>query len=124
MDYFTPQTDPKIDFTKVSPSALSKLNATREMLGMPMKVSSSYRTPEQSVAVGGLNNDAHQEEPCTAFDVEYPDHGYRARLIYAAHSAGFERIGINEQNGHVHLDDSPVLPRPAFWIEKPKPQGA
>lgn len=117
MPYFTPETDPAIDFDKVDPAALDKLEKARVLAGVPFVITSTYRTPEHSLEVGGLNNDAHTEDPNSAFDIKCPDHSIRARIIYALVQAGFRRVGINEKNGHVHVDDSEKLPKPAFWIE-------
>lgn len=117
MSFFSKETDPNIDFDHVDPTALMMLEHTRDIMQQPMKISSSYRTPEHSVAVGGLNNDAHEEIPCTAFDVVVLDHSYRVKLLISAVMAGWKRIGVNEKNGHIHLDNSDKLPSPAFWIE-------
>lgn len=118
MNFFTRDTDPKIDFDRVDQGALKMLDEARKLAGIPFKITSHYRTPEHSVEVGGLLADSHTEEPfCSAFDIAYDDKPSRARIIYALATAGFRRIGINERNGHVHCDASTRLPSPAFWIE-------
>lgn len=117
LKHFSPETDPGIDFSHATPESLQMLDVARDIAGVPFKVSRSYSTPEHSIAVGGLGDDAHTEEGCTAYDVEYADHAQRVRIIFGLIKAGFTGIGVNEKNSHVHGDASPILPRPAFWIE-------
>lgn len=115
--YFTPETDKAIRFDKVDHDSLAMLEVARGIAGVPFVITSTYRTPDESVTVGGNNNDAHTEDPCSAFDIAYMDHTTRALIIYALAKAGFQRIGVNEKNGHIHTDASKKLPSPAFWIE-------
>lgn len=118
MSYFTPETDPKIDFDKLDPLALAMLNNARDMAGMPFLITSHYRTPEHSVAVGGLNGDAHMEIPCGAFDIAC-DGGHEClRIVSGLIAAGFKRIGINSRNGHIHVDCSKNLPQEVMWVEQ------
>lgn len=119
MPHFTKESDPKLNFEKVDPHALEMLEAAREAAGVPFRITSSYRTPEHTLEVGGLNGDAHTEDPCTSFDIAWADTLQLARIIDGLHIAGFERIGVNPFNFHVHADDSPKLPRPRFWVETP-----
>lgn len=117
MGYFSPATDPKIDFPNMDKDSLDMLEVARDEAGVPFVITSTYRTPEQSVSVGGLNNDAHTEQPCSAYDIQYKDHSARAMIIFGLAKAGFRRIGVNKLNHHVHVDNSPNLPKPAFWLE-------
>jgi hypothetical protein len=117
LEHFSPETDPKIDFPNMDEMALLMIDDARSKAGIPFSITSTYRTPEHSVEVGGSGKDAHTEHPCSAFDIAYSSKPERARIIFACHDSGFIRIGINEKNGHVHVDNSPNLPSPAFWIE-------
>jgi len=117
MSYFTPETDPAIDFEKVDPLALAMLNNARAMADMPFVITSHYRTSEHSVAVGGKNNDAHTEVPCSAFDIVCEDGHSCLRIICGVVAAGFKRIGINMKNGHIHIDNSKDLPQDVMWVE-------
>jgi|ERR1043166_2062350 hypothetical protein len=117
IEYFNPATDPKINFLKMTDESLGMLEKAREIAGVPFVVSSSYRTPEHSIEVGGLNNDAHTEDLCSAYDIKYSDHSVRAKILYGLVMAGFRRIGVNKINHHIHVDNSTKLPKPAFWLE-------
>jgi len=117
LKHFSPETDPKINWETVSPAAIKLLDNARTLAGTPFQITSNYRTPDHSVAVGGICNDAHTENPCTAFDIAYSTHQQRAAILIACIKAGFERWGWNDKNNHVHVDCSPHLPSPACWIE-------
>jgi hypothetical protein len=114
-DYFTPETDPVIDFDNVDRPTLAMLNDARDRAGIPFIVTSNYRTPQHSVEVGGSLGDAHTEIPCTAFDISCTSGREMYFIIKAAFEAGFKRIGLN--HSHVHLDNSPKLPVQVMWIE-------
>lgn len=116
---FSPDKDPKIRWDKVSADAVEMLDIAREIAGVPFQITSHYRDPEHSVAVGGLNSDAHTEDPCSAFDIGWTDTLTLFSIIEGVVGAGFQRIGINPFNHHVHVDNSPKLPTPRLWIETP-----
>jgi uncharacterized protein YcbK (DUF882 family) len=115
--YFSKETDPAIDFSKVNLSILARLEGARTFAGVPFRISSHYRTPEHSVSVGGRSNSAHTKIPCTAFDITYSGGEMLYRIVRGAIHAGFTRIGINPHNLHVHIDCEESLPAPRLWIE-------
>lgn len=117
--FFNPTSDPEIDWDHVDQQALEMLDAARQHADTPFKITSNYRTPEHSVAVGGLNGDAHTQSPCTAFDIAFSDTLQAHKIIEGCMIAGFPRIGINPFNHHVHVDSAPGLPTPRFWVETP-----
>lgn len=116
MSYFTQQTDPMINFDRVDMKALEMLESARGRAGIHFIVTSTYRSPEHSVEVGGSPTDAHTDDPCTAFDIMCSGDGDRAKIIGGCWEAGFRRFGINKKNGHVHVDHS-NRPSPAMWVE-------
>lgn len=116
MPYFN-ETDKAIDWEKVDKNALAMLEKARELAGIPFKITSHYRTPEHSLAVGGLHNDAHTKEPCTAFDIASVDSWQTYKIVQACLEAGFQRLGINTKNHHVHVDNETSLPLPRIWVE-------
>ena len=118
--HFSPASDPAINWDLVDQTALEMLDAAREKAGVPFKITSTYRTPGHSLAVGGLNNDSHVEDKCSAFDVAYGDTLTLYKIVTAAIAAGFPRVGVNPFNMHVHLDNSQALPSPRFWVETPE----
>ena len=114
--WFSPATDPNIDWDKVDQDSLNDLDLARELAMIPFQITSNYRTPEHSVQVGGIANDAHTEIPCTAFDIACSDGKTRQIIYKAVWDAGFRRIGIKKN--HVHVDRSKVLPQDVTWIEE------
>ncbi|HEY5139295.1 MAG TPA: D-Ala-D-Ala carboxypeptidase family metallohydrolase [Methylococcales bacterium] len=114
-NYFTPETDPAIDFDKVDKPTLSMLNQARDKAGIPFIITSHYRTPQHSMEVGGLPNDAHTEIPCTAFDISCTSGRELFAIVKAALDAGFKRVGLN--HSHVHVDRSSKLPLNVLWVE-------
>lgn len=116
MIYFTPNTDKKIDFTKVDFSALAKLQIAREIANIPFTITSHYRTPEHSEKVGGSKTDAHTRIPCGAFDIYCTNSRERLKILRGVIEAGFKRIGLNEK--HIHVDNCSDLPQDVFFIER------
>jgi zinc D-Ala-D-Ala carboxypeptidase len=115
--YFTKEVDLKIDWDRVDPVALDQLNLARHVAGVPFRITSHYRTPEKSLAVGGSPTDAHTQVPCGAFDIAYTNTLESYRIVRGLIFAGFPRVGINARNRHIHADVSTSLPSPRFWVE-------
>ena len=117
MEYFSPETDTKIDWSRVDPIALGMLSTARGIAETPFVITSNYRTPEQSVACGGSATDAHTEDPCTAFDIACSDDRSMFLIVKGLIAAGFNRIGLNWKNGHVHCDNSKTHDPNVIFIE-------
>ncbi len=117
MPYFTPETDSKIDWEKVSKEALARLEKAREIAKTKFVITSTFRNPAHSQAVGGSSTDAHTRTPCSAFDIAFMTSNEAYRIIHALMAAGFPRIGINMKNHHIHCDCETSLPMPVFWVE-------
>lgn len=86
------------------------LDQVRELAGVPMTITSSYRTPEYNKRVGGATDSAHTDVPCNAIDIgERPradDPNWnrsRYQIVRAALVNGCTRIGTYA-NGSLHLD--------------------
>ena len=106
---------PELINQNINPKALQMLNAARHEAQIPFTITSTHRTPEHSVEVGGLKNDAHTESPCSAFDINCNDSISRFKIVRACLLAGFRRVGLNAK--HVHVDVSSALPDGVFWLE-------
>ena len=119
VNYFTPTTDPKIDFSKVDVLSLLMLERARSISKIVFKITSHYRIPDHSVDVGGSMTDAHTRIPCGAFDIAYSNSKDLYMILDGVVRAGFKRIGVNNHNFHVHVDNesSDHFPSPRFWIE-------
>lgn len=104
------------------------LNAVRDKAGVPMTITSSYRTPAHNVAVGGAEDSAHCDIPCNAVDIGMrprADDSHwnysRYQIITAAMALGCTRIGIY-RDGSLHLDRSEdIRPSPRCWIQVDNP---
>jgi len=116
MKYFT-QEDKKIDWDKIDIGFIEKLEMAREKSGIPYIITRTYSTPENSVKVGGSNTDSHTEIPCKAADILAKDARSRSLILEGLYFAGFHRIGVNDKNGHIHVDDSTRLDQHVFWVE-------
>jgi len=104
------------------------LNQVRRRAGVPMHITSSYRTHAHNVEVGGAQDSAHEDIPCDAVDIgktPTPDdpHWNHARfeIIAAALSLGCVRYGEYE-DGSIHLDRTEDR-RPAreAWVQVDNP---
>lgn len=80
-----------------------KLDALRHQAGVPMPITSSYRTRAHNKAVGGAADSAHCDELCEAVDVLPRNSSDAYAIIAAAFVCGWERIGIYP-NGSFHFD--------------------
>lgn len=123
LKYFSPINDKNIDWDKVDLDSIVRLDHARDIAGVALFITSNHRTPDHSVKVGGLKTDAHTEEPCTAFDIRCKrvdgrwDSQKAFKVIPALVKAGFNRIGLNNKNMHIHADRSSSLPQDVFFIE-------
>ena len=98
------------------------LDGVRQEAGVPMVITSSYRTPAHNAAVGGARNSAHCLVPCNCVDIgerPRPDDPNWTRSRYlilrAAIRNGCERIG-SYADGSLHLDRAEAThPHPAMW---------
>jgi len=86
------------------------LDVLREQAGVPIVITSSYRTKAHNAAVGGASNSAHTDVPCNAVDIgerRRPDdpnwNHSRYAIVSTAIALGCRRIGTYA-DGSLHLD--------------------
>lgn len=89
-----------------------KLDYVREIVGVPLRLNSGYRTPAHNKAVGGVSDSAHTHG--LAADIICTSDQLRIQIIRAAIKAGITRIGIGRT--FVHLDGDLSLPTPRMWL--------
>lgn len=98
------------------------LDSVRDEAGVPMTITSSYRTPEHNAAVGGASDSAHCDVPCNSIDIgmrvrpDDPNWNYtRWMIITTAIRLGCKRIGTYA-DGSIHLDRTEdKRPAPRMW---------
>ena len=90
---------------------VEKLQCVRDLVGKAMHINSGCRCPSHNAAVEGVPHSAHMRG--LAADISTMDGELRFKLIGAAMTIGFERIGVGKN--FVHLDIDPDLPQPRLW---------
>lgn len=97
------------------------LDQVRALAGVPMKITSSFRTHAHNVLVGGAEDSAHTDALCQAVDIEPEDSAARFKIVEAALQLGCLRIGVYP-NGSIHLDRTEdVRPAPVLWVTVSNP---
>lgn len=99
------------------------LDDVRGQAGVPMTVTSSYRTPSHNASVGGADDSAHTDVPCNAVDIgmrprsDDPHWNYsRYQILTTAHGLGCVRFG-SYHDGSLHLDMThDRRPAPRMWV--------
>ena len=89
----------------VNDDALDRLQRLRTRLGVPMIVTSAYRSPEHNRAVGGASRSLHMQG--IAFDIRMENHN-PAAFEAAARAEGFTGFGYYPRSGFMHIDTGPA----------------
>lgn len=90
-----------------------KLDQLRDAAGVPIIISSGFRTPEENRLIGGVENSAHTLG--LAADIKCDDSSMRYRLVKAAFEVGFKRIEVADR--HLHLDLDEQKSQNVMWID-------
>lgn len=96
----------------INPSSLKRLDDMREKAGIPIVLTSAYRTPEEDIKKGRSGHSAHTLG--CAFDIACITPRTRHILLKAAIDAGFGRIGIAKN--FLHVDDSSSHTQCVTWL--------
>lgn len=91
---------------------LHMLQAARTMSNTPFVINSGYRCKNRNIEVGGKPSSAHLTGE--ASDIRCIDSRSRLKIISAAISAGFRRIGVG--GDFIHLDSSTHNPQDVLWV--------
>ena len=89
------------NFEMMDEKLLSMLDKMREIYGYPIKITSSYRSPEHPIEAAKENPGEHAYG--AAVDIVSDSGGKTFRLVKAAIEVGFTRIGISRKKGFIHL---------------------
>lgn len=90
---------------------LYKMDKLRALCGIPLVMTSAYRTQKQNTAAGGASNSAHLRGK--AVDIKCMNGTTRFNIVNNAIQVGFRRIGIGKN--FVHLDNDNTLPWPVIF---------
>lgn len=99
---------------KVNEKAMDALQHLRDLLGVPIKITSAYRTPEYNKRIGGARNSQHVK--AKAFDIVLTEQVNPSILLAAAEICGFKGIGFYKT--FMHVD---VRTRKARWGKRTFP---
>ena len=98
---------------------MHKIDALREELGFPFKISSAYRCPQHPIEAAKYSPGAHTEGRAVDIQVYGED---AIRLMGAGLRAGMTGLGVKQKGNigsrFIHLDDlepSSNRPRPWLW---------
>ena len=83
---------------------LRMIDVARGIAGIPFKINSGFRTVARNKSVGGTSNSSHLKG--MAADIHCTDSVSRLKIVNAAFSVGFTRIGIAKTFIHIDNDDS------------------
>lgn len=90
---------------------IAMLDAAREAAGVPIIITSGYRSPEHNSTVGGVEDSSHTSG--LAVDVRCPNDQYGKQVAFGLGQAGFARAGFYDK--HIHVDIDTRKPSPARW---------
>ena len=102
------------NFEMMDKKLLTMLDSLREIYGNPIKITSSYRSPDHPIEAAKDSPGEHSYG--AAVDIESVGGGITFRLVKAAIEVGFERIGISRKKGFIHLGIGyPGAPTKTIW---------
>lgn len=90
---------------------IKTLNSIRHTAGIPMVITSGYRSPEHNEKIGGVKNSSHLKG--VAADIAVNNSADRIKIVAAAIAHKVRRIGVAD--GFIHLDQDREK-KPALWL--------
>ena len=102
------------EFDKMDPTLLAMLDDLRETYGYPIKLTSTYRSPEHPIEANKSKPGEHAYG--AAVDIACVGGEATFKLVKAAIDVGFTRIGISRKNNFVHVGIGyPGAPETTIW---------
>jgi len=89
------------EFEKMNLELLEKLDQLREAYGYPIKLTSTYRSPDHPIEAKKAKPGEHAYG--AAVDIACVGGEATFKLVKAAIKVGFTRIGISRKNNFVHV---------------------
>ena len=112
MKYFNPSEFS--NFEMMDEKLLEMLDNLREAYGGPLKLTSTYRSPDHPIEAKKKSPGEHAYG--AAVDIVSDGGGKTFRLVKAAIEVGFTRIGISRKKGFIHLGIGyPGAPEKTIW---------
>lgn len=102
------------EFEMMDDKILLMLDELREAYGNPIKLTSTYRSPDHPIEAAKNNPGEHAYG--AAVDIESVGGDKTFRLVKAAIKVGFTRIGVSRKRGFIHLGIGyPGAPDTTLW---------
>lgn len=102
------------EFDKMDPVLLAMLDDLREEYGYPIKLTSTYRSPDHPIEAKKSKPGEHAHG--AAVDIACVGGEATFKLVKAAIEVGFTRIGISRKNNFVHVGIGyPEAPETTIW---------
>ena len=102
------------EFDKMDPALLIMLDNLREEYGYPIKLTSTYRSPDHPIEAKKSKPGEHAYG--AAVDIACVGGEATFKLVKAAIEVGFTRIGISRKNNFVHVGIGyPGAPETTIW---------
>ena len=102
------------EFGKMDPALLAMLDNLREAYGYPIKLTSTYRSPEHPIEAKKSKPGEHAYG--AAVDIACVGGEATFKLVKAAIDVGFTRVGISRKNNFVHVGIGyPGAPETTIW---------
>jgi len=102
------------EFDKMDAKLLEMLDALRENYGYPIKLTSTYRSPDHPIEAKKAKPGEHAHG--AAVDIACIGGEATFKLVKAAIETGFTRVGISRKNNFVHVGIGyPGAPETTIW---------
>ena len=102
---------PSCSLQDMKQHTMDKLDAARELAGIPFVLNSAYRSPAWERKRGRTGTGAHTTG--CAVDIRCNTSANRIKIVSALLDVGFRRIGIGKT--YVHVDDDPAKTQNVMW---------
>ena len=102
---------PSCSLQDMKQHTMEKLDAAREMAGIPFVLNSAYRSTQWDKSNGRSGTGAHTTG--CAVDIRCNTNSNRLKIVMACLAVGFRRIGIGKT--YIHVDDDPAKTPNVMW---------